>query len=103
MLQSSKCLKDTAESRGRGNAGRQTACNAHPTMSAAVDFERMERFAAVLSLVDDCARAWHAVGQSEMSPLGDPSLRYRKQEALEATTALKDAIRALQDQPASQP
>lgn len=28
----------------------------------------------VMELVDECARAWHALGQSEMSPMGDPSL-----------------------------
>ncbi len=62
------------------------------------DYERMERFAAIAELIDEHARAWQAVGQSEMSPLGDPTLKYQKQSALEATQALKDAIRALQDQ-----
>jgi hypothetical protein len=58
-----------------------------------------QRTGAIMELIDDLARAWHSLGHSEMSPLGDPSLRYRKQEALEATQALKDAISALSDQP----
>lgn len=60
------------------------------------DYPHMERVAAVLSLVDDCAQAWHAVGQAEGSTLGDPSLQYKKRAALEETKALKDAILALQ-------
>jgi hypothetical protein len=68
-------------------------------MSAITDFERMERVASILGLVDDCASAWQDVGQSEASCLGDPSLRYKKRHALEVTTALKHAIRSLQDQP----
>jgi len=63
-------------------------------------FSRMEQLAAVIGLVDDCARVWHDVGMSEASHLFDPGLKYKKQEALEATKALKDAILALRpDQP----
>ena len=65
-----------------------------------MNYQTMEHFAAMLGLIDDHARAWQAVGQSESGPFHDPGLKYKKQEALEATKALKDAMRALQDEAA---
>lgn len=55
----------------------------------------LERLAAVLDLVDECARAWHEVGLSQMSALGDSGLKYKKQSALETTKAVKDEIERL--------
>lgn len=50
-------------------------------------------------LIAEHARCWQAVGWSQSSPLYDPGLPHRKQEALEATKALKDVFDKLSHQP----